>query len=170
MTGIQMTSLKKRIAVYPGTFDPITLGHEDLVRRAAHLFDEVFVAVAGSTSKSTVFSLEERVQLAQQVFGSYDNVKVVGFGGLLMQFVQEQQAQIVIRGLRAASDFEYEFQLAGMNRKLYPKLETMFLTPSDEYMFVSSSLVREVAKLGGAVDQFVSKAVETAIKKKLSCV
>ncbi len=167
MNNIQTTSLKKRIAVYPGTFDPITLGHEDLVRRAAHLFDEVIVAVAGSTSKSTLFSLDERVQLAQEVFGSYDNVKVVGFGGLLMQFVQEQQAQIVIRGLRAASDFEYEFQLAGMNRKLYPKLETMFLTPSDEYMFVSSSLVREVAKLGGAVDQFVSKQVEKAIKKKL---
>ena len=123
-----MTEAKKRIAVYPGTFDPITLGHEDLVRRAAHLFDEVIVAVAGSTSKATLFTLEERVQLAQQVFGSYDNVNVVGFGGLLMQFVQEQQAQIVIRGLRAASDFEYEFQLAGMNRKLYPKLETMFLT------------------------------------------
>ena len=152
-----MTEAKKRIAVYPGTFDPITLGHEDLVRRAAHLFDEVIVAVAGSTNKTTLFSLDERVQLAQQVFG-----------GLLMQFVQEQQAQIVIRGLRAASDFEYEFQLAGMNRKLYPKLETMFLTPSDEYMFVSSSLVREVAKLGGEVDQFVSKIVETAIKKKLS--
>jgi pantetheine-phosphate adenylyltransferase len=163
-----MTEAKKRIAVYPGKFDPITLGHEDLVRRAAHLFDEVIVAVAGSTSKATLFTLEERVQLAQQVFGSYDNVKVVGFGGLLMQFVQEQQAQIVIRGLRAASDFEYEFQLAGMNRKLYPKLETMFLTPSDEYMFVSSSLVREVAKLGGEVDQFVSKIVENAIKKKLS--
>jgi pantetheine-phosphate adenylyltransferase len=162
-----MTEAKKRIAVYPGTFDPITLGHEDLVRRAAHLFDEVIVAVAGSTSKATLFTLDERVQLAQQVFGSYDNVKVVGFGGLLMQFVQEQQAQIVIRGLRAASDFEYEFQLAGMNRKLYPKLETMFLTPSDEYMFVSSSLVREVAKLGGEVDQFVSKIVENAIKKKL---
>ncbi|HEY9269005.1 MAG TPA: pantetheine-phosphate adenylyltransferase [Methylotenera sp.] len=162
-----MTEAKKRIAVYPGTFDPITLGHEDLVRRAAHLFDDVIVAVAGSTSKATLFSLDERVELAQQVFGNYDNVKVVGFGGLLMQFVQEQQAQIVIRGLRAASDFEYEFQLAGMNRKLYPKLETMFLTPSDEYMFVSSSLVREVAKLGGEVDQFVSKAVEAAIKKKL---
>jgi len=162
-----MTEAKKRIAVYPGTFDPITLGHEDLVRRAAHLFDEVIVAVAGSTNKATLFSLNERVQLAQQVFGSYDNVKVVGFGGLLMQFVQEQQAQIVIRGLRAASDFEYEFQLAGMNRKLYPKLETMFLTPSDEYMFVSSSLVREVAKLGGEVDQFVSKIVESAIKHKL---
>lgn len=162
-----MTETKKRIAVYPGTFDPITLGHEDLVHRAAHLFDEVIVAVAGSTNKATLFSLEERVQLAREVFGNYSNVKVVGFGGLLMQFVQEQQAQIVIRGLRAASDFEYEFQLAGMNRKLYPKLETMFLTPSDEYMFVSSSLVREVAKLGGAVDQFVSKIVENAIKRKL---
>ena len=163
-----MTSLKKRIAVYPGTFDPITLGHEDLVRRAAHLFDEVIVAVAGSTSKSTLFSLEERVELAESVFGNYDNVNVVGFDGLLMQFVQAQQAQIVIRGLRAASDFEYEFQLAGMNRKLYPKLETMFLTPSDEYMFVSSSLVREVARLGGDVHQFVSQTVEKAIKKKLS--
>ena len=163
-----MTSLKKRIAVYPGTFDPITLGHEDLVRRAAHLFDEVIVAVAGSTSKSTLFSLQERVQLAESVFGNYDNVNVVGFDGLLMQFVQAQQAQIVIRGLRAASDFEYEFQLAGMNRKLYPKLETMFLTPSDEYMFVSSSLVREVARLGGDVHQFVSQTVEKAIKKKLS--
>jgi len=162
-----MIQTKKRIAVYPGTFDPITLGHEDLVRRAAYLFDEVVVAVAGSTSKSTLFNLEERVALAQDLFTSYDNVKVVGFSGLLMQFVQDQSAQVVIRGLRAASDFEYEFQLAGMNRKLYPKLETLFLTPSEQYMFVSSSLVREVAKLGGAVDQFVSKSVEDAIVKKL---
>jgi pantetheine-phosphate adenylyltransferase len=167
MTEIPMTSLKKRIAVYPGTFDPITLGHEDLVRRAAHLFDEVIVAVAGSTNKATLFSLQERVQLARSVFAAYDNVKVVGFGGLLMQFVQDQHAQVVIRGLRAASDFEYEFQLAGMNRKLYPKLETLFLTPSEQYMFVSSSLVREVAKLGGEVGQFVSPTVENAIKQKL---
>lgn len=163
-----MTDTKKRIAVYPGTFDPITLGHEDLVRRAAHLFDEVIVAVAGSTSKSTLFSLDERVTLAESVFTVFDNVRVVGFSGLLMRFVQEQNAQIVLRGLRAASDFEYEFQLAGMNRKLYPKLETMFLTPSDEYMFVSSSLVREVANLGGDVHQFVSATVENAIKNKLS--
>lgn len=167
MSPIQTTSLKKRIAVYPGTFDPITLGHEDLVRRAAHLFDEVIVAVAGSTNKSTLFTLQERVQLAQEVFAAYGNVKVMGFDGLLMQFVQAQQAQIVIRGLRAASDFEYEFQLAGMNRKLYPKLETMFLTPSEEYMFVSSSLVREVARLGGDVNQFVSRMVESAIRNKL---
>jgi pantetheine-phosphate adenylyltransferase len=162
-----MSQIKKRIAVYPGTFDPITLGHEDLVRRAAHLFDEVIVAVAGSTNKATLFNLDERVKLAQSVFTIYDNVRVIGFSGLLMQFVQAQQAQVVIRGLRAASDFEYEFQLAGMNRKLYPKLETLFLTPSDEYMFVSSSLVREVANLGGEVGQFVSATVEDAIKKKL---
>lgn len=157
---------KKRIAVYPGTFDPITLGHEDIVRRAARLFDEVIVAVAGSTNKKTLFSLEERVALAKAGFDT-PNVNVMGFDGLLMQFVQDQGAQMVIRGLRAASDFEYEFQLAGMNRKLYPKLETLFLTPSEQYMFVSSSLVREVATLKGDVSQFVSANVEAAIKRKL---
>ncbi len=157
---------KNRIAVYPGTFDPITLGHEDVVRRAADLFDEVIVAVAGSTNKSTLFTRDERVALAQGVFNA-SNIKVVGFDGLLMQFVQDQGAQMVIRGLRAASDFEYEFQLAGMNRKLYPRLETLFLTPAEQYMFVSSSLVREVARLGGDVNQFVSPTVETAILKKL---
>jgi pantetheine-phosphate adenylyltransferase len=158
---------KNRIAVYPGTFDPITLGHEDIVRRAAILFDELIVAVAGSTNKSTLFSLDERVSLAKKAFDE-PNIKVVGFDGLLMQFVQEQGAQMVIRGLRAASDFEFEFQLAGMNRKLYPKLETLFLTPSEQYMFVSSSLVREVARLGGDVNQFVSPYVVSAIKTKLS--
>lgn len=157
---------KKRIAVYPGTFDPITLGHEDIVRRAANLFDEVIVAVAGSTNKSTLFTLDERVVLAKAAFDT-SNVKVMGFDGLLMQFVQDQGGQMVIRGLRAASDFEYEFQLAGMNRKLYPKLETLFLTPSEQYMFVSSSLVREVATLKGDVHQFVSTNVEAAIKRKL---
>jgi pantetheine-phosphate adenylyltransferase len=158
---------KNRIAVYPGTFDPITLGHEDIVHRAADLFDEVIVAVAGSTNKNTLFSLDERVALAKGVFKA-GNVRVVGFNTLLMKFVQEQGAQIVIRGLRAASDFEYEFQLAGMNRKLYPKLETLFLTPAEQFMFVSSTLVREVAKLGGDVHQFVSPAVEQAIKAKLT--
>ena len=157
---------KNRIAVYPGTFDPITLGHEDIVRRAADLFDEVIVAVAGSTNKRTLFSLDERVALAKGVFTA-SNVRVVGFNSLLMQFVQEQGAQMVVRGLRAASDFEYEFQLAGMNRKLYPKLETIFFTPSEQYMFVSSTLVREVAILGGDVHQFVSPTVEAAIKFKL---
>ena len=157
---------KTRIAVYPGTFDPITLGHEDIVHRAADLFDEVIVAVAGSTNKRTLFSLDERVALAKSVFIDA-NVKVIGFNSLLMQFVQEQGAQMVIRGLRAASDFEYEFQLAGMNRKLFPQLETLFLTPAEQYMFVSSSLVREVANLGGDVHQFVSSTVETAIISKL---
>lgn len=158
---------KVRIAVYPGTFDPITLGHEDIVRRSAHLYDEVIVAVAGSTSKQTLFNLAERVALAQSVF-SADNIRVMGFDGLLMQFVQSQGAQIVIRGLRAASDFEYEFQLAGMNRKLFPKLETVFLTPAEEFMFISSSLVREVARLGGDVHQFVSPVVEAAIRQQLA--
>jgi pantetheine-phosphate adenylyltransferase len=158
---------KNRIAVYPGTFDPITLGHEDVVRRAANLFDEVIVAVAGSTNKTTLFSLDERVGLADALFKQDNNVTVVGFSGLLMQFVQDQGAQVVIRGLRAASDFEYEFQLAGMNRKLFPKLETLFLTPDEQYMFVSSSLVREVARLNGDVHQFVSPSVEAAIKRKL---
>ena len=158
--------MKARIVVYPGTFDPITLGHEDIVRRAALLFDEVIVAVAGSTSKTTLFTLDERVALANSVFKA-SNIKVMGFDGLLMQFVQDQGAQMVVRGLRAASDFEYEFQLAGMNRKLFPKLETIFLTPSEQTMFISSSLVREVAKLGGDVDQFVSPAVAAAIMEKL---
>ena len=159
---------KNRIAVYPGTFDPITLGHEDIVHRAADLFDEVIVAVAGSTNKRTLFSFEERVSMAQSVFKKTSNIKVVGFSGLLMEFVQAQSAQMVIRGLRAASDFEYEFQLAGMNRKLFPKLETIFLTPSEQYMFISSTLVREVASLDGDVHQFVSPTVNAAIKNKLA--
>ena len=158
---------KHRIVVYPGTFDPITLGHEDVVHRAAKLFDEVIVGVAGSTNKRTLFSLEERVEMAKSVFTT-SNVKVIGFNTLLMKFVQDQGAQMVIRGLRAASDFEYEFQLAGMNRKLYPQFETLFLTPAEQYMFVSSSLVREVAMLCGDVHQFVSPAVEAAFKNKLN--
>jgi pantetheine-phosphate adenylyltransferase len=158
---------KNRIAVYPGTFDPITLGHEDIVHRAANLFDELIVAVAGSTNKSTLFSLEERVELAKSGFKKASNIKVMGFSGLLMQFVQDQGAQMVIRGLRATSDFEYEFQLAGMNRKLFPQFETLFLTPSEQFMFISSSLVREVATLNGDIHAFVSPAVEAAIKQKL---
>jgi pantetheine-phosphate adenylyltransferase len=158
---------KNRIAIYPGTFDPITLGHEDVVRRAADLFDEVIVAVADSTNKNTLFSLQERVVMAQGVFSHAANIKVMGFSGLLMQFVQDQGAKMVIRGLRAASDFEYEFQLAGMNRKLYPQFETLFLTPSEQFMFISSSLVREVAVLGGDVQAFLSQTVNDAIKQKL---
>ena len=153
--------------VYPGTFDPVTLGHEDLVRRAANLFPHVIVAVAGSSNKRTMFSLDERVMMTKEVFINLSNVEVIGFSSLLMQFVQSQNAQMVIRGLRATADFEYEFQLAGMNRKLYPQFETLFLTPSEQFMFISSSLVREVATLGGGVHAFVSPTVEVAIKQKL---
>lgn len=163
-TSTPYTALK---VVYPGTFDPVTLGHEDLVHRAAKLFSKVVVAVAGNSSKRTMFSLEERVQLAQAVFKDLDNVEVMGFSGLLMQFVQTQGAQMVIRGLRATADFEYEFQLAGMNRKLYPEFETLFLTPDEQFMFISSSLVREVATLGGDIHAFVSPVIEQAIKSKL---
>ncbi|HSI43932.1 MAG TPA: pantetheine-phosphate adenylyltransferase [Methylotenera sp.] len=153
--------------VYPGTFDPVTLGHEDLVNRAAKLFPHVIVAVAGSSNKRTMFSLEERVNLTKDIFKVHNNVEVCGFSGLLMQFVKEQNAHMVIRGLRATADFEYEFQLAGMNRKLYPEFETLFLTPAEQFMFISSSLVREVATLGGNVHEFVSPTVEEAIKLKL---
>lgn len=154
-------------AIYPGTFDPITLGHEDVVRRAARLFDEVIVAVAQSHSKKPLFNLEERVALAASVLADCPNVRVVGFTGLLMQFAREEGAEVVIRGLRAVSDFEYEFQLAGMNRHLYPEVETIFLTPAEQYMFISASLVREIATLGGDIGKFVSPSVETAIRSKL---
>ena len=153
--------------IYPGTFDPMTLGHEDIVRRAAGLFSEVVVAVAQNPGKKPFFDLDERVALAASVLTDCENVTVVGFSGLLMQFVQEQGARVVVRGLRAASDFEYEFQLAGMNRKLFPQVESVFLTPSDQYMFVSASLVREVAMLGGDVTKFVSPQVQQHIQAKL---
>lgn len=154
-------------AIYPGTFDPITLGHEDVVRRAARLFDEVVVAVAQSHSKRPLFSLEERVALAAEVLSDCPNVKVVGFSGLLMQFAREEGARVVIRGLRAVSDFEYEFQLAGMNRHLYPEVETLFLTPAEQYMFISASLVREIAQFGGDISKFVSPRVQQRIADKL---
>jgi pantetheine-phosphate adenylyltransferase len=154
--------------VYPGTFDPVTLGHEDLVRRAADLFSHVVVAVAGSSTKKTMFNLDERVKLAKDVFAHLPNVEVLGFSGLLMEFVKAEEAQMVVRGLRATSDFEYEFQLAGMNRKLYPQFETLFLTPAEQFMFISSSLVREVATLKGDVHAFVSPQIVQAIKQKLA--
>ena len=153
--------------VYPGTFDPITMGHEDIVRRAASLFSEVIVAVASNPGKKPFFDLNERVEMASHVLKDCPNVKVIGFSGLLMQFVQDQGARVVIRGLRAASDFEYEFQLAGMNRKLHPEVESVFLTPSEQFMFISSSLVREVAILGGDVTQFVSPHIQKCIDTKL---
>lgn len=156
-----------KTAIYPGTFDPITLGHEDVVRRAARLFDKVIVAVAQSQSKKPLFDLDQRVSLAAEVLADCPNVRVVGFSGLLMQFAREEGAQVVIRGLRAVSDFEYEFQLAGMNRHLYPEVETLFLTPAEQYMFISASLVREIAILGGDISKFVPSTVDAAIQEKL---
>jgi len=152
--------------VYPGTFDPITHGHTDLVRRASNLFDKVIVAVAMNAGKQPVCNVDERQKLAQTVLQDIDNVEVVTFDNLLVEFVQQQNASVVLRGLRAVSDFEYEFQLAGMNRKLAPEIETMFLTPAEKYTFISSSLIREVAKLGGDVSEFVHPAVVEALKTK----
>src|SRR5262249_51786138 len=142
-------------AVYPGTFDPITNGHEDLIQRASRLFDEVIVGVAHSQAKRPFFSMDERIDLAKQVLAPYSNVKVHGFAGLLSEFVKEHGASVILRGLRAVSDFEYEFQLAGMNRRLAPGVETLFLTPSDKYLFLSATIVREIAVLGGDISAFV---------------
>ena len=154
--------------VYPGTFDPLTRGHEDIVRRAAGLFPEVIVAVAKSAGKQPFFDLEQRVELAASVLQDCANVRVMSFSGLLMQFVREQDAAIVIRGLRAASDFEYEFQLTGMNRKLYPEVETLFFTPAEEYMFISASLVREIVRMGGDISKFVSPAIQQRMESQIA--
>ena len=153
-------------AVYPGTFDPLTRGHEDLVRRAAKLFDAIIVAVADSKAKRPFFTLEERIAMAREVLGDLKNVEVTGFSGLLTEFVRKQGARVVLRGLRAVSDFEYEFQLAGMNRNLYPDMETVFLTPSEQHMFISATLVREIANLGGDVSEFVHPLVATRLKAR----
>ena len=151
--------------VYPGTFDPLTRGHEDVVRRAAKLFGEVVVAVAASRSE-TLFTLQERVDMASEIFDDYKNVRVIGFDGLLMNFVREQNAPVVLRGLRAVSDFEYEFQMAGMNRSLHPDVETLFLTPAEQYTFISASIVREIARSGGDLSKFVSPSVSARLAAK----
>jgi pantetheine-phosphate adenylyltransferase len=153
-------------AVYPGTFDPLTRGHEDLVRRAAKLFDKLVLAIADSKAKRPYFTLEERIAMAREVLGDMKNVEVVGFSSLLTEFVKKQGARVVLRGLRAVSDFEYEFQLAGMNRNLYPEMETIFLTPSEQHMFISATLVREIAALGGDVTDFVHPLVAKKLKAK----
>jgi pantetheine-phosphate adenylyltransferase len=153
-------------AVYPGTFDPITNGHEDLIHRASKLFDHLIVGVAHSQAKRPFFSLDERILLAREVLAPYENVTVSGFSGLLSQFVKEQSASVILRGLRAVSDFEYEFQLAGMNRRLAPGVETLFLTPSDKYLFLSATIVREIAVLGGDISAFVNaKTAERMLAK-----
>ena len=155
-----------RLAIYPGTFDPITNGHTDLVARAAPLFDRVIVSVADSSSKGPHFSIGERVALARLALADLPNVEVRGFDCLLATFVEQVGAGVIIRGLRAVSDFEYEFQLASMNRHLIPQAETLFLTPAEEYSFISSSLVREIGRLGGDISGFVHPAVQQAMRQR----
>lgn len=150
-------------AIYPGTFDPITNGHIDLVKRASKLFDKVIVAVAINPNKKTAFDLDTRVALAKQTLLDLDNVEVCGFQGLLVDVARNKEADVIIRGLRAVSDFEYEFQLAGMNRRMEPDIETLFLTPAEQFSYISSSLVREIAALGGDVSEFVAPQVVTAL-------
>ncbi|MCO5106935.1 MAG: pantetheine-phosphate adenylyltransferase [Burkholderiaceae bacterium] len=154
-------------AIYPGTFDPLTRGHEDLVRRAARLFESLVVAVADSRGKNPIFSPDERLAIARETLNHYPNVEIVGFSGLLVNFVRQQKADVVIRGLRAVSDFEYEFQMAGMNRHLMPEVETIFMTPTDQYQFISGTLVREIALLGGDVSKFVAPSVQQWLRRKL---
>ena len=153
--------------VYPGTFDPFTRGHEDLVRRASRIFDRVIVAVAQSSGKGPFFTLEERIDMAREVVKPYPQVRVEGFSGLVRDFVVARGGKAMVRGLRAVTDFDYEFQLAGMNRSLMPEVETVFLTPSDKYQFISSTFVREIAVLGGEVDKFVSATVQERLVEKV---
>ena len=158
--------MRTQTVVYPGTFDPITNGHIDLVERAARLFDQVVVAIAESQKKRPLFDLEERVALSQQSLHHLDNVKVAGFSGLLTDFVSEQGSNCVLRGLRAVADFEYEFQLANMNRAIKPDFESVFLTPAEDLAYISSSLVREIASMGGNISPFVAEPVAMALQQK----
>ncbi len=158
------------VAVYPGTFDPLTRGHEDLVRRAASLFGRVVVGIAESRSKRPFFSLVERVEMGREVLSAFPNVEVHGFDGLLMNFIRLHDAHVILRGLRAVSDFEYEFQMAGMNRILYPDVETVFLTPAEQYMFISATMVREIALLGGNVSKFVQPTVNRRLMEKVRAI
>lgn len=156
------------IAVYPGTFDPMTLGHEDVVRRATQLFGSVIVAVAAGHHKKTMFSLDERMAMVRYAVKDYPQVEVASFSGLMRDFVVARGGKAMVRGLRAVTDFDYEFQLAGMNRTLMPNVETVFLTPSDKYQFISSTFVREIATLGGEVDKFVSPGVNARLLAKVN--
>jgi pantetheine-phosphate adenylyltransferase len=160
--------MRDGIAVYPGTFDPFTRGHEDLVRRASRLFDKIVVGVATSGGKGPIFTMDERVDIAREVLAPYPNVEVKGFSCLLMEFLRQNNARVILRGLRAVSDFEYEFQMAGMNRKLYPDVETVFLTPAEEFMFISATMVREIARLGGDVSKFVQPSVNERLRLKIN--
>jgi pantetheine-phosphate adenylyltransferase len=163
-----MPTRTRLTAVYPGTFDPMTLGHDDLMRRASQLFDRLIVAVAAGHHKRTMFSISERLEIARESARPYDNVEVLAFRGLLRDFVVEHDGKVVVRGLRAVSDFEYEFQMAGMNRQLMPHVETVFLTPSDQYQFVSGTFVREIATLGGDVSKFVAPFVLARLQERVA--
>ncbi|HSI59063.1 MAG TPA: pantetheine-phosphate adenylyltransferase [Ideonella sp.] len=163
-----MTTAKTLTAVYPGTFDPMTLGHQDLMRRASGLFDRLILAVAAGHHKRTMFTIAERLDIATELAKPYPNVEVIAFRGLLSDFVLENNGVVVVRGLRAVSDFEYEFQMAGMNRQLMPDVESLFLTPSDQYQFVSGTFVREIATLGGDVSKFVAPLVLTRLKERVA--
>jgi pantetheine-phosphate adenylyltransferase len=156
------------IAVYPGTFDPMTLGHEDLMRRACGLFDKLLLAVAAGHHKRTLFTIDERIDIAREIALPYKNVEVIAFRGLLRDFVVDNGGKVVVRGLRAVSDFEYEFQMAGMNRQLMPEVETIFMTPSDQFQFVSGTFVREIAVLGGDVSKFVAPSVLRRLQERVS--
>jgi pantetheine-phosphate adenylyltransferase len=155
-------------AVYPGTFDPLTRGHEDIIRRAAGIFGTVVVGVADSRGKRPLFTLAERIDIAREVLKPYPNISVEGFGGLLRDFVQQQQANVIVRGLRAVSDFEYEFQMAGMNRVLIPDVETVFMTPDEKYQFISATIVREIAVLGGDTSKFVHPIIHARLQAKVA--
>lgn len=163
-----MTSSTRLTAVYPGTFDPMTLGHQDLMRRASTLFERLILAVAAGHHKRTMFTVDERLEIAAELAKPYPNVEVVAFQGLLRDFVVERGGKVVVRGLRAVSDFEYEFQMAGMNRQLMPEVETVFLTPSDQYQFVSGTFVREIAMLHGDVSKFVAPSVLERLKRRVA--
>ena len=152
--------------IYPGTFDPMTKGHVDLIERACKLFDEIVIAIAASEAKNPLFTLDERIQIAEKIFESNDKVKVVGFSGLLVDLAKDNDAKILIRGLRVVADFEYEFQLANMNRAMMPELESVFLTPKEQYSYISSSLVKEICKMGGDVSEFVDPISLSELKRK----
>ena len=155
-------------AVYPGTFDPMTMGHVDLVKRASKLFDSVIIAIASSDSKKPMFTLEERIEIGNKIFADDPKVEVIGFSGLLVNFAKDNDATILIRGLRVVADFEYEFQLANMNRAMSPDIESVFLTPKEEYSYISSSLVKEIATMGGEVDRFVDPVTLEALNQKIN--
>jgi pantetheine-phosphate adenylyltransferase len=163
-----LTTVTPLTAVYPGTFDPMTLGHEDLMRRAARLFDRLILAVAVGHHKRTMFTIAERLEMSTEIASPYPNVEVIPFRGLLRDFVVGNDGDVVVRGLRAMSDFDYEFQMAGMNRQLMPDVETLFLTPSDQYQFISGTFVREIATLGGDVSKFVAPSVLKRLKERVS--